>query len=239
MGARDLLQQEPGVIGGISLGGALEEAVEADQHHPSYLGPPRVGVLRGEEVVGAIAKPEGRGEGRWHQVARVVGAAVERHQVVPDERRVDRDQVDLSLPGTRRDEAQVVVVVTARVDQVQRVAEHAQEPGAAAAGGAPDPDDPRLELLGVEVKPRHGGVPGSASPRPPKPHLAPRSVSSSDSRRRAYARSSSYSAWCLSRSSWSGVIVLPSSSSSSGGTKKRSSRGGPDGSGVAGSMRRR
>src|SRR4051794_25053195 len=109
-------------------------------------------------------------------------------QMVRDERRVDRDQVHLPLPGARCDEAEHVVVALARIDELQRMAEHPQEPGAPAAGGAPHPDDLGLELLVVKGKSRCSRISALIGPLPAQPHFEARNLSSSDSSCWAYAR---------------------------------------------------
>src|SRR5215217_7159876 len=105
--------------------------------------------------------------------------------MVRHKRRVDREHVELALPGGRCDPAEHVGWFLARVDELQRVAEHAQKPGAAASRRRPDPDNPRLELLIVEGKAGGGGVGAPVLPLTSELHSEARSLASSDSSRRA------------------------------------------------------
>ncbi len=171
MGAGDLLEEDQRGVHLVALGSSLHQPVKPDQHHSTHLGMPGVLVPGREQVVRALSQAERRAEGDRLEILVVVRRSDERHQMVGDEGRVDGDRVDCALPGARRDEAEQVLRVLARVDELQRVGQHPQEPRAPAASHGPDPHQPRLELLVVEVQARGWRVSLSSRTLSPMPHL--------------------------------------------------------------------
>ena len=150
VGGADLLDHHRRIVGkGEATRRTLDHGVQTNQREAPQLGPPHfrkvlrhhVVRIRGPELVhGCRDIPPLLGFDRL---------AGSRRQMLAEEKLVDRKQVDgfLGPSGIGQSEPQPVPAL-----QCQRMAEQSQEPGAAAASGTEDPNEPRLECVEAELQ---------------------------------------------------------------------------------------
>src|SRR3954454_3574583 len=125
------------------------------ERHPARLWPPELRELLRERVAGALAE-EAVQRPEPHRPQELHGPTRRRGKVRGHQELVHREGSGGTAPTLRPPEAQRPALV-----RPQRIAEHLQQPGAAAPGRPVDPYELRLELLVVERETGRGGVSGS------------------------------------------------------------------------------